>query len=276
MGEFGARTRGATVNWPEKKQAILAEMRDMERIVVGFSGGVDSAVVAALAFQAVGEQALAVTAVSETLAGRELEEAKDLAKEIGIAHELMHFSELDDPDFRKNTSSRCFFCQSMRFDHLRKIAERAGVDVLASGTNADDIGDDRPGLAAMTARGIYQPLLSYGVTKIEVRQIARELGLSVWDKPAAACLSSRIPHGTEVTFERLKRIELGEDVLHSYGFTHSRVRDHKGVARLELDPNDWGKLLSAGIKDAVIRELKSAGFQTVLLDLCGYRPAGKQ
>jgi len=264
------------VNWPEKMQTILGEMRAMERIVVGFSGGVDSAVVAALAYQAVGAEALAVTAVSETLAGRELEEAKELAKEIGIAHELMHFSELDDPNFRENTSSRCFFCQSMRFDHLRQIAERAGVEVLASGTNADDVGDDRPGLKAMTARGIYQPLLIHGVTKVEVRQMARELNLSVWDKPAAACLSSRIPHGTEVTFERLKRIELGEDVLHSYGFTHSRVRDHKGVARLELHPKDWERLLLDATKDAVVRELKSAGFRTVLLDLCGYRPAGKQ
>ncbi len=259
--------------------AIEAEIQGMGQLVVAFSGGVDSAVVAALAKRALGDRALAVTAVSETLSGRELDEAKALAQEIGIAHELMTFSELDDARFRENTNARCFFCQSMRFDHLRQIADRMQIEVLASGTNADDTGDDRPGLVAMAQRGIYQPLLKHNVSKAQVREMARELGLSVWDKPAAACLSSRIPHGTEVTFERLKRIELGEDVLHSYGFRHCRVRDHNAIARLELSEAETRRLLSpefADGREAIIREIRAAGFKRVVVDLCGYRPAGKQ
>ena len=256
--------------------AIVDEMRAHERIVVAFSGGVDSAVVAALAFRAVGDRARAVTAVSETLSGRELDEAVQVATEIGIPHETLRFSELDSPDFRQNTTARCFFCQSMRFDHLQVIADRIGASVLASGTNADDVGDDRPGLAAMEARGIYQPLLKHAVAKSEVRDMARALGLSIWDKPAAACLSSRIPHGLEVTHERLKRIELGEDVLHSYGLRHCRVRDHDGLARIEVAPEELEKVLEPARRDAIVRELKSAGFRRVVVDLCGYRAAGRQ
>lgn len=256
--------------------AITAEMTALERIVVAFSGGVDSAVVAALAFRALGDNARAVTAVSETLAGRELDEARRLAAEIGIAHETMVFSELDSDQFRQNTNARCFFCQSMRFDHLRQIADRVGADVLASGTNADDVGDDRPGLAAMEARQIYQPLLRHGVTKTDVRAIAQHLGLSVWDKPAAACLSSRIPHGLAVTSERLRRIELAEDVLHSYGFRHCRVRDHDGLARIEVDPAELPRLLETGRFGAIRREMKFAGFRRVTVDAMGYRAAGKQ
>lgn len=257
-------------------QAITDEMRGHGQLVVAFSGGVDSAVVAALAHRALGDAARAVTAVSETLSGRELDEAILLAREIGIAHETLVFSELDSDDFRQNTAARCYFCQSMRFDHLRTIADRVGAEVLASGTNADDVGDDRPGLAAMEARQIYQPLLKHGVAKAGVREMARALGLSVWDKPAAACLSSRIPHGLEVTRERLRRIELGEDVLRSYGFRHCRVRDHDGLARIEVGPEDLERVLEPARLAAISRELRLAGYRRVTVDICGYRAAGKQ
>lgn len=252
-------------------QTIIGEIESMGQIVVAFSGGVDSAVVAALAYRALGDQALAVTAVSETLAGRELEEAKEIAKEIGIRHELMQFSELDDERFKENTSSRCFFCQSMRFDHLRTIAERTNTAVLASGTNFDDLGDHRPGLKAMAERRIYQPLLEHKVTKVGVREIAKELGLSVWDKPAAACLSSRIPHGLEVTFDRLKRIELGEDILFGYGFRQFRVRAHGDLARIELAPEEMQKILDPTLLRTISNEVRKAGFGRVTLDLAGYR-----
>jgi pyridinium-3,5-biscarboxylic acid mononucleotide sulfurtransferase len=255
----------------QKIEAIVTEMAEMDKIVVAFSGGVDSALVAALARRALGDRAWAVTAVSETLAGRELEEACTLATEIGIRHELIEFSELDDERFRANTPSRCFFCQSMRFDEIRKIAERIDCEILASGTNASDEGDHRPGLVAMKQRRIYQPLLEHGVTKDEVRAMARELGLSVWDKPAMACLSSRIPHGLEVTTERLRRIEHAEEVLFEAGFRQFRVRDHDGIARLEVASDEMHRLWNAETLNTVAEAIRARGFQTVVIDLLGYR-----
>lgn len=255
----------------EKMDAIVAEMAAMESIVVAFSGGVDSSLVAALAYKALGEKSWAVTAVSETLAGRELEEAREIAREIGIRHEFIKFSELDDPRFRENTSSRCFFCQSMRFEEIRKIAESVECDVLASGTNQSDTGDHRPGLEAMKIQKVYQPLLRYEVTKEEVRQMARELGLSVWSKPAMACLSSRIPHGLEVTVERLRRIERGEEVLHGLGFTQFRVRDHDGLARLEIAVEDLDRALEPVVLKQLVAGVKAAGFDAVCLDMKGFR-----
>lgn len=260
-------------------EAILDEMRAMDGLVVAFSGGVDSSVVAALAHRALGGEARAVTAVSETLAGRELEEARQVAAEIGIDHQLMEFSELDDPRFRENTPSRCFFCQSMRFDHLQQIADRLGCDVLASGTNASDTGDHRPGLEAMDRRGVYQPLKTHGVSKEGVRRLARWLGLSVWDKPAKACLSSRIPHGLEVTESGLRRIERAEEVLHDHDFEQFRVRDHDGLARIEVARDELDALLEARTLQAVTEGVRQAGFDAVVVDMEGYRtgslnPAG--
>lgn len=255
----------------EKIAQIVGEMQSLEALVVAFSGGVDSSVVAALAHRALGDNAYAVTAVSETLAGRELEEAKMIAAEIGIRHELVVFSELDDPRFRENTASRCFFCQSMRFDHLAQIAEELDAQVLASGTNLDDLGDHRPGLEAMRERRIYQPLLEHEVTKDGVRAIGRALGLSVWDKPAAACLSSRIPHGLEVTNARLRRIELAENALAQMGFRQFRVRDHDGLARIEIAPDELERILDYDQFKSAARALRDAGFERVSLDLFGFR-----
>lgn len=254
-----------------KVETILDEMADMDRLVVALSGGVDSSTVAALAFEALGGRAVAVTALSETLPQRELEEARHVAREIGIRHELISFSELDDARFRENTAARCYFCQSMRFEQLRAIADRMGGALLASGTNQSDTGDHRPGLKAMKEQGVYQPLLLHEIGKRDVRRIARGLGLSVWDKPAKACLSSRIPHGLEVTEERLRRIERGEEVLYAHDFRQFRVRDHDGLARIEVAPDEQHRLLEPSLLRRVAREVRQAGFHTVTVDLAGYR-----
>lgn len=254
-----------------RMDAIIDEIRQMPSLVVAFSGGVDSTLVAALAYRALGDQALAVTAVSETLGALELEEAKHIAAEIGIRHELIEFSELSDADFRANTSARCFYCQSMRFEQLRAMARVHGCDVVASGSNESDLGDHRPGLKAMAQQQVYQPLLTHHVTKPEVRAMAQALGLSAWNKPAKACLSSRIPYGIEVTAKRLRRVEAAEDALTSMGFVQFRVRDHAGHARVEIDPQEQPRALAAETLKAISRSVRAAGFERVSLDLVGYR-----
>ena len=255
----------------EQIDAIIEEMRSLGSLVVAFSGGVDSSLVAALAERALGEKARAVTAVSETLAGRELEEACEIAREIGIAHELIEFSELDDDRFRANTPSRCFFCQSMRFDEIQKIAARVSVKVVASGTNASDTGDHRPGLKAMEERRIYQPLLEHGIDKEGVRKMARYLGLSAWDKPAMACLSSRIPHGLEVTNQRLRMIEEAEEAVHKLGFREFRVRAHGELARVEISADEMDRALAVEMRRALRKACLNAGFHRATLELGGFR-----
>lgn len=254
-----------------KTREIIRKMKSFGSLAVAFSGGVDSAVVAALAKIALGSKVWAITANSETLGSAELIYAKELGKEIGIRHEIMEFSELEDQNFVENTSSRCFFCQSMRFDKLKELAENISVDVVASGTNVDDLGDHRPGLKAMEERNIYQPLLVHKFTKSEVRQLAKELGLSCWNRPAKACLSSRIPHGLSVTMERLRMIEIAEDALLENNFSHFRIRHHNGLARIELAPKERKVFLEHPRRDFMIERIKDAGFDRVTLDVRGYR-----
>ena len=261
----------------EKIAHILEQMQGFGQIAVALSGGVDSSVVAALAREALGDRAIAVTAVSETLASRELDEAVEVAREIGIEHVRVAFSELSDERFVQNTPSRCFFCQTMRFGELRAMAQRLGVETIASGSNASDLGEHRPGLEAMNSQCVYQPLLEHEITKEQVRWIARDRGLSVWDKPAKACLSSRIPHGTQVTEARLRRIERAEEVLVApigeggLGLKQVRVRDHGGIARVEIASDEIERVWSAKTLRDLCERIKAAGFDHVTLDLVGYR-----
>ena len=254
-----------------RAEKIIDEMKGFGRMTVAFSGGVDSSVVAALAYKALGAEALAVTAVSETLAARELDDARAIAAEIGIPHQTIEFSELSDDDFVANTSARCFYCQTMRFGQLKAMASSIGHGVVASGSNQSDLGDHRPGLAAMENQEVYQPLLAHEIDKSEVRSLAKWLGLSVWDKPAKACLSSRIPYGLEVTRERLRRIELAEDVLDDLGFRQYRVRDHGGIARVEISTDEMAEALDKKLLVELAARVKGAGFERVLLDMIGYR-----
>ncbi|WP_327050467.1 ATP-dependent sacrificial sulfur transferase LarE [Halomicrococcus gelatinilyticus] len=256
----------------EKLAAVRDDLAERDGVLVAFSGGVDSSVVAAIAHDALGDDAVACTARSETLPEAELEDAKRVADEIGIRHELVTFSELDDPAFVANDEDRCYHCRTMRLGKMFETAERLGIDVVCDGTNADDVGSDhRPGLRAVEELDAYSPLLQHDVTKDEVRELAEHYDLSVADKPSMACLSSRIPTGLDVTDDRLSRIEQAEAMLRQWGFSQFRVRDHDGLARIEVDSDELSRALDEEFVAAARDHLTDVGFDHVTLDLHGYQ-----
>ena len=253
-------------------EALLADLRARESILVAYSGGVDSALVAALAFRAVGERALAVTAAAETLAGEELDHARAQAAEIGIRHETVTYSELSDPEFVANPSHRCYVCQGMRMDAMLALAAERGYATVCDGTNASDPGPDRPGLKAVRERAVYSPLFEHGIDKATTRALAKELGLSAWDRPANACLSSRIPHGQLVTLGKLKRIEAAERIVAREGFRVVRVRHDADGARVEVASDEVARL--ALLWPELEAPLRGLGFSRVSYDPAGYRRGG--
>jgi uncharacterized protein len=268
-------TRSLTVAAPAPGAAaasIVADLAARGSVLVAYSGGVDSAVVAALALRAVGERALAVTAAAETLAGAELDHARRLATEIGIRHRVVTYSELDEPEFVANPAHRCYVCQGMRMDSMWRVAAEEGFAVVCDGTNASDPGPDRPGLRAVAERGVYSPLLAHGVGKAATRAIARALDLSAWDRPANACLSSRIPHGQVVTLGKLRRVEAAEELLAGHGFRVVRVRHDGGAARVEVGAGEVARL--AGLWSDVQPRLLALGFGAADFDRGGYRSGG--
>ena len=255
-----------------KIEAAREDLAGFDGVLVAFSGGVDSSVVAALAHDALGEDAVACTARSETLPEAELEDARRVADEIGVRHETVAFSELEDPDFVVNDGDRCYHCRTMRLGKMFERARELDIDVVCDGTNASDPGEGhRPGLRAVAEMDAYSPLLEHGFTKEEVRETARRYGLSVADKPSMACLSSRIPTGLEVTEERLSRVERAEALLREWGFEQFRVRDHDGLARIEVGADELERALDPGFAEAAHEHLTDVGFDHVTLDLSGYR-----
>lgn len=255
-----------------KLDAVREDLAGRDGVFVAFSGGVDSSVVAAIAHDALGDDAVAGTAKSETLPVGELAEAKRVAAEIGIRHEIVSFSELDDPNFVANDDRRCYHCRTMRLGRLFERARELGLSIVCDGTNASDPhADHRPGLDAVEQLGAYSPLLEHGITKAEVRTIATEYDLSVADKPSMACLSSRIPTGLEVTAERLDRVERAERLLRTWGFRQFRVRDHDGLARIELATDELTSALDPAFAETAATYLTNLGFDHVTLDLAGYR-----
>ena len=255
----------------EKYARLLVSLASLDGAVVAFSGGVDSSLLLAAAREALGDRALAVVGRSPSLPSVEYQQAVELAHQLDARLEIVDTHEIDDPRYQENSTERCFHCKSTLFSTLAEVAQRHGLELVLEGSNADDTHDFRPGMEAARKLGVRAPLMEAGLTKAEIRQLARARQIPVWNKPSLACLASRIPYGTPVTRDRLGRIERAEQALHDRGFRQVRVRDHDQVARIEVDPSELDRLLERGLREALVADLKQVGFKYVSLDLEGYR-----
>lgn len=255
-----------------KSERLLGVLGQMPGAAVALSGGVDSTVVAKAAVLALGERAVAVTADSPSVPRAELEQAKTLAAAVGIRHVVVGTNEFDDPNYLRNGGDRCYFCKSELYSRVVRLLPELGVGVVCSGANLDDLGDYRPGLTAAAENGVRHPLQEAGFTKADVRAVAKEWGLPVWDKPASPCLSSRLAPGLAVTPERTGRVEAAEAYLKSLGLRDCRVRYHEGdLARVELPTDEVTRFLDAGVREALSAKLRALGFKFVTIDLDGFR-----
>jgi len=253
----------------DKVQKLKDIFAELGSVVVAYSGGTDSTLVLKVAYEVLGDKAVALTAVSASLADTDRVEAEAIARQIGARHILVETNETTNPEYLANTPNRCFFCKTETYDKLLEYAQANGYAAVVDGTNSDDIGDHRPGRQAAREHGVHSPLLEAGFSKPDIRALARELGLPNWDKPAAACLSSRIPYGTVITLQSLSQVERAEAMLRGLGLRQLRVRHHDSVARIEVESADFERLLEH--RQEVLTALKAIGYTYVTLDLAGFR-----
>jgi len=254
-----------------KYDRLLGILRELESVIVAFSGGVDSTFLARAAKDALGDRALLVTADSETYPVSELEEARRLANHLGMRHLVVETRELDNPEYAANSPNRCFFCKEELFTRLAPVAQREGAAHLIYGANMDDLGDHRPGMEAARRMGVRAPLIDAELWKAEIREFSREFGLPTWDKPSFACLSSRFQYGDPITAEKLRQIDAAEAFVRSLGFKQFRVRHHDRLARLEIAREEMGRLWEDGIQDSIVARFRELGYLYVTVDLQGFR-----
>ena len=256
-----------------KLDELINWFNGQAKVLVALSGGVDSALVAYAAHKSLGNSAIAVTADYKTLAHEELESAEKICSEIGIKHIMIQYNELENPKFVKNDNNRCFHCRTELSKHLREISKKENASLIVDGTNLDDLLEYRPGIKALKENGVKSPLVEIGFTKNEIREDAKKVGLSVYDRPSNSCLASRIPWGQEVTVERLARIEMGEIMVkHFFGVRQVRVRDFNGTAKIEVGREEICLLSDQTKLSKLIENLKRIGFISVIVDPEGYRP----
>jgi uncharacterized protein len=255
----------------QKELQLLKQLAEFPSVIVALSGGADSAYLAWAAHRAIGRQALSVTALSPSYSGHDRAVVEEFVRQLGARHEFIETHEMESPEYRRNAADRCYFCKDELFSALAAMARERGVAVVAYGVNADDTLDFRPGHRAATEHRVLAPLLDAGLRKAEIRLLSQRAGLPTWDRPASACLASRLPYGTEVTPERLALVERGEAALRDLGFRQFRVRLHEKLARVEIALEELPRALSPEVAASIAARLKAAGFTYVALDLEGYR-----